>query len=215
MVETTLKSRFVDFRIELGEIEAVLREHPQVREAALVVHEDKADDRRLITYIVPAHDPAFHVKHLRSFLQGKLPEYMVPTSFVESNALPRTPNGKLDRWSLPAIEPADHEREESYVAPTSLLHYQLISIWEELLDTRPIGIRDNFFYLGGHSLLAARLIARIEQVFGKRIPLATLFAGPTIEHLADALTGEKTRIPGLPSAAYVHGVSAESAGECV
>jgi acyl carrier protein len=72
-----------------------------------------------------------------------------------------------------------------------MVHYQLIQLWEELLDARPIGIRDNFFSLGGHSLLAARLLARIEQVFGKKIPPSALFAGPTIEHLASALREEE------------------------
>ncbi len=117
----------------------------------------------------------------------KLPEYMLPSAFMLLDALPLTPNGKIDRCALPAPESARHTEEETFVAPTSMVHYQLIQIWEELLDERPIGIRDNFFLLGGHSLLAVRLVNRIEQRYGKKIPLATLFAGPTIEQLASAL----------------------------
>ena len=102
------------------------------------------------------------------------------------------------RRALPAPESVKHTEEETFVAPTSTVHYQLMQIWEELLDERPIGIRDNFFYRGGHSLLAARLVNRIEQVFGKKIPLATLFAEPTIEQLASALQQQEDTGPSFP-----------------
>jgi hypothetical protein len=112
---------------------------------------------------------------------------MIPSVFVLLDALPLTPNGKVDRRALP--EPSTNTREDggTFVAPTSMLHHQLITIWEELLDVRPIGIGDNFFYLGGHSLLAARMLDRIEHVVGRRIALSTLFSGPTIAQLAEAL----------------------------
>jgi acyl carrier protein len=188
------------FRIELGEIEEVLRRHPETQEAVVVACEDTPGEKHLVAYIVTAHGEAPSIKHLRSFLQEKLPGYMLPSAIVLLDALPLTPNGKVDRRALPAPEPDRRTAEETFVAPTLMVHYQLISIWEELLNTRPIGIRDNFFYLGGHSLLAARLVARIEQVFGKKLPLATLFAGPTIEQLARALqqqedTGPRSRSP--------------------
>src|SRR5205823_7063963 len=86
--------------------------------------------------------------------------------------------------------------KNSYVVPVLPLHHQLVHVWEELLDIRPIGIRDSFFDLGGHSLLATRLVSRIEQVFRKKISLATLFAGPTIEYLADALQQQEEEVPG-------------------
>src|SRR5262249_54903537 len=127
------------------------------------------------------------VPQLRQTLTKTLPDYMVPSAFVLLEAFPLTPNGKVDRRALPAPEPGRRAAEESYVAPTQMIHYQLTTIWEELLDARPIGIRDNFFYLGGHSLLAARLVERIEQVFHKKLPLAILFTAPTIEQLAAAL----------------------------
>jgi thioesterase domain-containing protein len=127
------------------------------------------------------------VAELRQQAQKHLPHYMVPAALVLLETLPLTPNGKVDRRALPAPDSIVHASEDTYVAPTKIVHYQLIQIWEELLNVHSIGIRDNFFYLGGHSLLAARLIERIEQVCGKKIPLATLFAGPTIEQLADAL----------------------------
>jgi surfactin family lipopeptide synthetase A len=175
------------FRIELGEIEALLRQHPQVREVVVVAREDSPGNKCLVAYIVAVQGQPSVINTLRSYLQEKLPDYMIPSAFVLLDTLPLTPNGKVDRRALPAPEPSRRTAEEGFVAPKLTMHYQLVQIWEELLDVRPIGIQDNFFYLGGHSLLAARLVARIEQVFGKKIPLATLFAGPTIEKLANAL----------------------------
>jgi len=175
------------FRIELGEIEEVLRRHPQVQEAVVMAREDILGDKRLAAYVVAAQGQAPSVKNLQSFLQEKLPGYMVPSAFMLLDALPLTPNGKVDRCALPIPEPASRTAEDTYVAPTMTVHYQLIQIWEELLNTRPIGMRDNFFHLGGHSFLAIRLVDRIEQVFAKKISLSVLFANPTIEQLASAL----------------------------
>jgi amino acid adenylation domain-containing protein len=175
------------FRIELGEIETRLIQHPEVSETVVAAREDTLGDKRLVAHVMPVQGRRPAIEDLRSFLKEKLPEYMVPSSFVLIDTLPLAPNGKIDRLALPALQSAGGTEEETSVAPTLPVHYQLIKIWEELLDTRSIGIRDNFFYLGGHSFLAARLVARIEQVFGKKIPLAILFARPTIEQLAVAL----------------------------
>ena len=112
---------------------------------------------------------------------------MVPAAFVLLEALPLTPSGKVDRRALPAPERSGPASPESFVAPSLPVHQQLVEIWEELLEVRPIGIRDNFFDLGGHSLLAVRLIDRIEQVWAKKIAASTLLAGPTIEQLSDVL----------------------------
>ncbi len=175
------------FRIELGEIEAILGRHPAIREAAVIVHQNERSEKRLVAYVVTQRKQKLPISELRSFLGEKLPEYMIPSDFIFLDALPLTPNGKLDTRSLPAPESTRRMVEDTYVAPTQMVHYQLIEIWEELLDVRPIGIRDNFFYLVGHSLLAARLIDKIEKVFKKQLSLATLFSGPTIEQLANAL----------------------------
>ena len=121
---------------------------------------------------------------LRISLATRLPAYMVPNHFVFLSSLPVSPNGKLDRQALPA--PADRlPRDElSYVAPRDPLELQLVKLWENLLNHRPIGIRDNFFNRGGHSMLAVRLFTEIEKVSGKNLPLATLFQAPTVEQLA-------------------------------
>ena len=152
---------------------------------------------------------------------------MVPSTFILLDAMPLTANGKIDRRALPALGLAQPMTEESFVPPTLPLHYQLISIWEELLDVKPIGIGDNFFYLGGHSLLAARLVTRIEEVCGKRLDLATLFANPTIEQIAEALQkqeemGARSRPPIVTVQAggsrrpffFLHGDFADGAFYC-
>ena len=186
------------FRIELGEIEAVLRQHTDVHEAVVVTREDTPDNKYLVAYIVVAQQQSATLSSIQSSLKEKLPSYMIPSTFVILDALPLTPSGKIDRRALPAPDASNRTVEESFVAPTLTQHYQLIKIWEELLDARPIGIRDNFFLLGGHSLLATRLVARIQQVFGKKISLATLFAGPTIEHLTKALQQREETVPPSP-----------------
>ena len=175
------------FRIELGEIEVVLGQHAAVREALVLAYKSDRGDKRLVAYVVPIEKQNITVDELRLFLKERLPDYMVPSDFMLMDFMPMTPNGKVDRQALPTPVLAGRTAENIFVAPTLRVHYELQQIWEELLDVKPIGIRDDFFSLGGHSLLAARMIDRIEQVCGKKLPLATLFAGATIENLADAL----------------------------
>jgi surfactin family lipopeptide synthetase A len=182
--------KFRGYRIELGEIEGVLCQHPAVSQAVVMVREDTSGDKRVVAYIVTVQGQTPAIKSLRSYLKEKLPAYMVPSVFMLLDALPLTPTSKVERRALPEPQWTEGMTEETYVPPTMMVHYQLIQIWEELLVARPIGIRDNFFDLGGHSLLAILLTDRIEQFFRKRISLSTLFAGPTIEQLANALLGE-------------------------
>lgn len=186
------------FRIELGEIETALLQHPAVREVVLLAREDQPGNKRLVAYVVPQPEKRITFQDARDFLKQSLPEYMLPTALVVLEALPLTPNGKLDRKALPAPEASERPEGEGFVAPTLIEHYQLLEIWEELLDTRPIGIKDNFFFLGGHSLLAIRLVSRIEEVFGKKISLATLFMGPTIEELTQALQQQEKTLSRAP-----------------
>jgi amino acid adenylation domain-containing protein len=179
------------FRIELGEIEVVLGQHPAVREAAVMAREDAPGEKRLVAYVV-ADSTA---DELRRFLKDKLPEYMVPAVVVLLEALPATPNGKIDRWALPAPDRSRPELEKAFVAPRDDLELQLAHIWEEVLGVRPVGVRDNFFELGGHSLLAVRLFALIEKRLGKKLPLTAVFQGATVEHLAGVLRQQATHGP--------------------
>ncbi len=213
------------FRIELGEIESVLGRHPGLRQSMVVVREDSPGNKRLVAYFVQDARQHFTDDEVRHFVKEKLPDYMVPSAFVLLDAFPLLPNGKVDRHALPVPDQVRLALEETLVAPTSMLHHQLIQIWEELLDVRPIGIRDNFFYLGGHSLLAARLVNRIGQVCGRKISLAALFAAPTIEQLAHALQTEEEKCSRTPVVAvqvsgskrpffYLHGAWHSEAFYC-
>ena len=174
------------FRVELGEIEAALDRHPQLKEAVVVARDDSTGTKNLIAFFVPNQESPT-ASELRSFLKQTLPDYMVPSAFVRLTAMPMTPNGKLDRRGLPQLQPADLVSEDKPVPARDALESQLVGIWQSLLPKRPIGIRDNFFEVGGHSLLAVRLMHRIEQVFGKQLPIATLLHAPTIEELANVL----------------------------
>jgi thioesterase domain-containing protein/acyl carrier protein len=175
------------FRIELGEIEAVLGQHPVVAETVVVVREDVPGSKRLVAYVVVNQLAAPTIPELQHFLKQHLPEYMVPSAFVLLSVLPLTPNGKVDRRALPAPDTFCFSLKASFVSPRDTLELQLVQIWEEVLDVHPVGVRDDFFDLGGHSLLAITLMARIQQKFGKNLPLATLFQGATIENLASSL----------------------------
>jgi thioesterase domain-containing protein/acyl carrier protein len=173
------------FRIELGEIEAVLRQHAAIRQAVVIAREDRARGKGLAAYVVLETGAVSNAGDLREYLKTKLPEYMIAREFVFLDALPLAPNGKLDRRALPA--PDQTRQERAYVAPRDTLELQLTKIWEKVLGVKPIGMTDNFFELGGHSLLAVRLFAKMEELTGKKLPLATLFQEPTIEQLAGLL----------------------------
>ena len=170
------------FRIELGEIEAVLLSHPSIRTAAVIARNDAHNQPYLAAYVV-LHDGE-DINDVRHFLSTQLPDYMIPTVFMTLEALPQTPNGKLDRKALPEPTP---DTSKTIVAPRNDLERQLVDIWEELLEYTPISVTDNFFDLGGHSILAVRLMFRIQKLIGRQVPLAILFDGATIESLAQAL----------------------------
>jgi amino acid adenylation domain-containing protein len=178
------------FRIEMGEIEVVLRQHSAVNETVVVVREDTPGEQRLVAYFVPVGDSTSITGDLREFLKAKLPEYMVPSAFVPLKAMPLTPNGKVNRRALPAPDQANLAPTTKFAAPKDAIESRLVQIWEAVLGVRPIGIRHNFFELGGHSLVAVRLMNRIEQAFGKNLPIATLLQAPTIEQLAAILREE-------------------------
>jgi amino acid adenylation domain-containing protein len=178
------------FRIELGEIEAVLRQHPALAEAVVLAREETPGDTRLVAYIVAKSDSAATVNELKDFLREKLPDYMVPTSFVALQALPMMPNGKVDRRGITSTTEAESRLDKILALPRDNLEGQLVRIWKQVLGTKEhIGVTDNFFDLGGHSLLAVRLMAQIHKWFGQELPLSILFEGATIDHLAEVLRG--------------------------
>ena len=174
------------FRIELGEIEAVLARHPGIRETVVIAREDLPGDKRLVAYVVPQQEQPNN-SELRSFLQERLPSYMVPSAFVFSSTLPLTPNGKINRRALPAPDASNIQLDTKFVLPSNPTEEKLATIWAEVLDIDRVGIHDNFFELGGHSLLALSLFTKIEKVLGRTFSLATLFEAPTVRDLANII----------------------------
>ena len=183
------------YRIELGEIESVLRSLSGVRDAVVVARGEPGGSQQLVAYVV--RDTAVSSVELREQLSQRLPDYMIPSAFVMLAELPLTPNGKIDRKALPAADDSRPETVAAYVAPREMVEFQLVRLWEELLPVRPIGVRDSFFALGGHSLVAVRLVLRIEQEFGKKLPIRAVFQGATIEYLAGLLRQETVKAPPL------------------
>jgi amino acid adenylation domain-containing protein len=183
-------------RVELGEIESVLSQQSEVRESVVLTREDVPGDRRLVGYIVPVQGKTPSNAALRNFLKTRLPEPMVPATFVILDALPLTPNGKLDRKALPAPDQCRAELGGGYVAPGTATEQLLTEIAAGVLKLDKVGIHDNFFELGGHSLLATQVISRLHEAFGIELPLRTFFEHPTIAGLAKLLeislsTGER------------------------
>ena len=173
------------FRIELGEIEAALRTHPSVCHSAVLVRNDGAANNLLIAYVVPAEGQAVVQSELRRHLKIKLPDYMVPSAFVTMDALPMTPNGKLDQRATPGFDPL--QTSHGYVAPRNEVEETLVEIWAEVLKIERVGVLDNFFELGGHSLVAVQVIARVRKYMGVEVPVRSLFEEPTVAALANTL----------------------------
>jgi amino acid adenylation domain-containing protein/non-ribosomal peptide synthase protein (TIGR01720 family) len=172
------------YRIEPGEIEAALRQHPAVREAVVLVQEDaRRSDKHLIVYLETHQEAAPEPRALRAFLKQKLPEYIIPSVFVVLDALPRTPNGKLDRQALPMPDTMPSPGTAAFVAPRTSVERTLASIWAAVLRRDRVGVHDNFFELGGDSILSIQIVARANQA-GLRLTPRHLFQRQTIAELA-------------------------------
>jgi amino acid adenylation domain-containing protein len=174
-------------RIELGEIEALLEEHPAVRQAVAAVRAESDGDQRLVAYVTPAAERPLAAAQLRSFLQQKLPDYMLPSHYVELDEVPLTPNGKVDRQALPAPDGARPELEASYVAARTPLEETIVGLWQDVLKIEQVGIHDNFFDLGGYSLLAIKLVSRLCDALQINLPPHIIFGRRTVAELAMAV----------------------------
>ena len=170
------------FRIELGEVETALARHPSISQCVVVTRADDRAGTRLIAYFVANGSPDLspHAGELRSFLSARLPEYSIPSVFVQMDALPLSANGKVNRLSLPDPEEARPNLSSDYVAPRTPAEERLAAIWCEVLRVGRVGVHDNFFELGGHSLLAAQVVARVRVEFRIETSLRVLFESPTI-----------------------------------
>ncbi|MEO1096056.1 MAG: amino acid adenylation domain-containing protein [Cyanobacteria bacterium J06638_28] len=174
------------FRIELGEIEAALAQHPLVRETVVIAREDVPGDKRLVAYVVLFQQTST-VNELRQFLQQRLPDYMLPTTFVQLDALPLNPSRKVDRGALPAPDKVRPNLTESYLAPRSALEEKLVAIWQDVLDMQPVGVHDDFLDLGGDSLRATRVINRIREIFSAEVSIGSLLGESTVARQAQYL----------------------------
>ncbi|HBO42307.1 MAG TPA: hypothetical protein DD477_14000 [Spirochaetaceae bacterium] len=172
------------YRVELGEIEARLLDHAAVREAVVLARDFAPGDIRLVAYFVERQ--SIGVEALRAHLLQRLPEYMIPAAFVRLDALPLSPNGKLERAALPAPD-AMAFASRAFEPPIGSVEARVAAIWQEVLAIERVGRGDSFFELGGHSLLATQVIARLRQAFAVELPLRAIFKAPILSQLAEAI----------------------------
>jgi amino acid adenylation domain-containing protein len=173
------------FRIELGEIETILARYPGVRDVVVIVREDVPGDRRLVAY-VSSDQQAMTVVSVREFLTGKLPNYMLPSAVVRMDAMPLTPNGKIDRKALPAPDSGRVSRKREFVAPSTDQEKTLAGIWAEVLHLEQVGVTDNLFELGADSLHIFQIAARAGKA-GIKIAPAQFLKHRTITALLDEI----------------------------
>jgi len=184
------------FRIELGEIEAVLAQHPNVRETLVVAQADWDGEPGLVGYFVARQEPPPAATELRSYIKAKLPDYMVPASFVSLKAFPLTAHGKVDRRALPAPQRAPASAGAGFRGPRNGVEAQLAELWAEVLGLTRVGVNDNFFALGGHSLRAMQLVGRLRLKLGVDLPIREVFEHPTLQDLARELESRLQPRPG-------------------
>lgn len=172
------------FRIELGEIESKLLQHENIKEAVVIVSENDGGEKRLVAYIIPNKKNVLEISTLRSFLKEKIPEYMIPSFFVEVEVFPLTPNGKLDRKSLPEYEESTIKSIRDFLRPLGKTEITLAGLWKKILNLEIVGANDNFFEIGGSSLSLMNLKARITDLWEVSIPIRTLYNEATIKEQA-------------------------------
>jgi amino acid adenylation domain-containing protein len=173
------------FRVELGEVEAAQARHPEVRNVVVDARPDPSEEMSLAAYIVPrdgTHPTS--ASELRAWLQSQIPEYMIPTTFVSLDALPMTPNGKVDRRALPDPGRSRLSLGSDFVPPRGPIEQAIAEIWTELLGGEPAGAHGNFFERGGHSLLAIQLLARLRHAFDAEAALKDFLEEPTVSRRA-------------------------------
>ena len=181
------------YRVELGEIEAALKEHPAVRENTVIVHEVSETDKRLAAYLVPHQGQTIDRMELRDFLTKRIPGYMIPSSFVMLDAMPLTHHGKIDRRALPESEDGLRDSETDYAVPQTEAEQRIAQVWQQTLQTKEVGIYDNFFEAGGNSLLLIQVLGKLQEIFGNQLSTVELFQYPTIHALAKHLTQDQAR----------------------
>lgn len=179
-VDYQLKIR--GYRIEPGEIEGCLKEIDTIKECAVVMREDSSGHKYLAAFYVS--DKNVELSKIRNHLSNRLPEYMIPATFIKLDKLPVTQNGKINKGALPDIKEKAVISKETYVEPQTEVESQLVEIWKEILDISIVGVDNNFFEVGGNSMLLVLMHSKISKMFDKKISIADIFANPTISKLA-------------------------------
>jgi thioester reductase-like protein len=174
------------YRIEFGEIEEQLLRFPSIKQVVLIAREDSQGSKYLCAYVVVEKD--LTIPELRAHLTKELPDYMVPSYFVQLENLPLTVNGKLDRKALPEPD-GDILTGAEYAAPENEMEEKLIQIWQSVLKVERIGINDNFFELGGHSLKAIQLLSKLSVDF--KVSMNDIFECSTVKSLAGRISYSK------------------------
>jgi amino acid adenylation domain-containing protein len=173
------------YRIELGEIETALSQHETVRDAVAIAREDVPGNKQLVAYVTPKSQQSLNIEQIRTYLQKRLAEYMIPAAIVILDKIPLTPNGKVDRRALP--EPMNRGVGTNFITPNTPKERILAEIWRSVLGLEQVGIEDNFFDLGGTSLLGLRMIARVQKQLNSDLRAVKLYQYPTIRTLAQYL----------------------------
>lgn len=180
------------FRIELGEIEAALQEHPKVQQAVVIARDAPTGGQRLVAYVVPTTGDSVSTLEIQQFLKQKLPSFMVSGTVVVLDALPLTPNLKVDHRALP--NPGDERHTSTpYIAPNTATEQQLATLWATLLEVQPVGRDDNFFELGGHSILSIQLLSQIKSTFEVNLSVRHIFETATLRDQAQLIDLVKTQ----------------------
>jgi acyl-coenzyme A synthetase/AMP-(fatty) acid ligase/acyl carrier protein len=181
------------FRVNIGEVEATLVEHSEVKEAAVIAKKTQSGDWTLIAYLLPKAFPPPTTTNLRTFFKNRLPDYMIPSTFITLEKMPVTSTGKINRRELPQPGNSRPELGISYAAPRTSVETELERIWASVLYLNHVGINDNFFDLGGHSLAASRVISRVIQTFQLELPIKALFDAPSVAEMAAIITQHQAK----------------------
>jgi amino acid adenylation domain-containing protein len=179
------------FRIEPGEIESVLRQQAGVKEAVVIAREDQPGDKRLTAYVVLEKKSAITAREMRMFLREKLPDYMVPSAFVELSSLPLAPNGKVERHALFPPPVSQVEPEDAPVHTSQPFEEEVRKIWQDILQKDHIGVNDDFFELGGHSLLVTQVIAWMRRDLQVEVTVHDFFEFPSVAAIAKVVARQK------------------------
>jgi amino acid adenylation domain-containing protein len=189
------RAKIRGYGVEPAEIEKVLNSHEAIGQAVVVARAKQSGEPRLVAYYTRAELPVPTVSELRAFLTTQFPDFMIPSTFVMLDAIPVTPNGKIDRRGLPEPENVRPDLATAYVASQTEIEQKLVSIWQDVLDVRPIGVNDRFYDLGGDSLSVSRVISQVIEQFEVEIPLQSIFQSPTIADMAAVIALHQKTLP--------------------